>query len=53
VLAAVSAPSSLAAEFADEVGMTVVGFLRGDSMVIYAGAERITSGERTPQSVPG
>ncbi|TFD35268.1 formate dehydrogenase accessory sulfurtransferase FdhD [Cryobacterium sp. TMT1-62] len=53
VLAAVSAPSSLAAEFADEVGMTVVGFLRGDSMVIYAGVERITSGERTPQSVPG
>ncbi len=41
VLAAVSAPSSLAAEFAAEVGMTLVGFLRGDSMVIYAGAERI------------
>ncbi|TFC52252.1 formate dehydrogenase accessory sulfurtransferase FdhD [Cryobacterium sp. TMT1-21] len=43
VLAAVSAPSSLAAEFAAEVGMTLVGFLRGDSMVIYAGAERIDS----------
>jgi FdhD protein len=41
VLAAVSAPSSLAAEFAAEVGMTLVGFLRGDSMVIYAGEERI------------
>jgi FdhD protein len=42
VLAVVSAPSSLAAEFAAEVGMTLVGFLRGDSMVIYAGEERIT-----------
>jgi FdhD protein len=41
VLAAVSAPSSLAAELATEVGMTLVGFLRGSSMVIYVGAERI------------
>ncbi|MBX0300244.1 formate dehydrogenase accessory sulfurtransferase FdhD [Cryobacterium sp. 1639] len=44
VLAVVSAPSSLAAEFATEVGLTLVGFLRGDSMVIYAGEERITQG---------
>ncbi|ANP73772.1 formate dehydrogenase accessory sulfurtransferase FdhD [Cryobacterium arcticum] len=44
VLAAVSAPSSLSAEFAHEVGLTLVGFLRGDSMVIYAGEERITQG---------
>ena len=41
MLAAVSAPSSLAAEFASEVGMTLVGFLRGGSMVIYAGDERV------------
>ena len=41
VLAAVSAPSSLAAELATEVGMTLVGFLRGSSMVIYAGDERV------------
>ena len=40
-LAAVSAPSSLAAELATEVGMTLVGFLRGSSMVIYAGDERV------------
>ena len=45
VLAAVSAPSSLAAEFALEVGMTLVGFLRGSSMVIYAGDERIVETE--------
>jgi formate dehydrogenase assembly factor FdhD len=41
ILAAVSAPSSLAAELAAESGMTLVGFLRGASMVAYAGAERI------------
>jgi FdhD protein len=41
VLAAVSAPSSLAAELATEVGMTLVGFLRGSSMVIYAGGQRV------------
>jgi FdhD protein len=41
VLAAVSAPSTLAAEFADTVGMTLVGFLRGTSMNVYAGASRV------------
>ncbi len=45
VLAAVSAPSSLAAELAAELGMTLVGFLRGQSMVIYTGAERIVAVE--------
>ncbi|MGL4340563.1 MAG: formate dehydrogenase accessory sulfurtransferase FdhD [Rhodoglobus sp.] len=41
ILAAVSAPSSLAIDLATEVGMTVVGFLRGDSMVLYSGEQRI------------
>lgn len=41
VLAAVSAPSSLAAELAEEVGLTLVGFLRGPSMVVYAGRKRV------------
>ncbi|WP_203825266.1 formate dehydrogenase accessory sulfurtransferase FdhD [Actinoplanes palleronii] len=42
MLAAVSAPSTLAAELADEAGMTLVGFLRGQTMNVYAGAERVT-----------
>jgi FdhD protein len=40
-LAAVSAPSTLAAELADESGMTLVGFLRGTSMNVYTGADRV------------
>ncbi|MEU7529132.1 formate dehydrogenase accessory sulfurtransferase FdhD [Saccharothrix sp. NPDC042600] len=43
VLAAVSAPSSLAVELADEQGVTLVGFLRGDSMNVYAHHERVTA----------
>lgn len=42
MLAAVSAPSSLAAELATDAGLTLVGFLRGPSMVIYSRADRIT-----------
>jgi FdhD protein len=41
VLAAVSAPSSLAIDLAQESGMTVVGFMRGRSMVVYAGEQRV------------
>jgi FdhD protein len=41
VLAAVSAPSTLAVDLADEGGLTLVGFLRGPTFNIYAGAQRV------------
>ncbi|MEU1836526.1 formate dehydrogenase accessory sulfurtransferase FdhD [Micromonospora chersina] len=41
LLAAVSAPSTLAADLAEEAGMTLVGFLRGGTMNVYTGAQRV------------
>ncbi|MQA77009.1 MAG: formate dehydrogenase accessory sulfurtransferase FdhD [Streptosporangiales bacterium] len=41
MMVAVSAPSTLAVDLAADAGMTLVGFLRGDTMNVYAGAERL------------
>jgi FdhD protein len=41
-LAAVSAPSSLAVDLATQSGLTLVAFLRGDSMNVYSRADRVT-----------
>ncbi|MEV6275040.1 formate dehydrogenase accessory sulfurtransferase FdhD [Nocardia sp. NPDC051832] len=42
MLGAVSAPSSLAVDLAAESGLTLAGFLRGETMNIYTGAHRLT-----------
>jgi FdhD protein len=41
VLAAVSAPSSLAVDLASQSGITLVAFLRGDSMNVYTRPDRV------------
>jgi FdhD protein len=42
VIAAVSAPSSLAVDAAHRLGVTVAAFVRGDSYNVYSHPERIT-----------
>ena len=51
MLSAVSAPSSLAVELAEASGLTLVGFLRGASMNVYAHPERVTTSVRRPAPV--
>ncbi|KZM75805.1 formate dehydrogenase accessory sulfurtransferase FdhD [Nocardia terpenica] len=54
ILTAVSAPSSLAVDLAAETGLTLAGFLRGNTMNIYTGDHRITVNDPIPaKSTPG
>ena len=50
VLAAVSAPSSLAADLAADTGVTLVGFSRGKSLNAYVGQERLAPALTGPPS---
>ena len=43
MVAAVSAPSSLAIDLAGECGITLIGFLRGANFNIYTHPERVTT----------
>lgn len=41
ILASVSAPTALAVQFAERFGLTLIGYLRGRKMTVYAHPERV------------
>ena len=52
LVASVSAPSGLAVRLARELGLTLVGFLRGRRFLIYAGEQRLAPA-RAPAGITG
>ncbi len=51
ILACVSAPSGLAVRLAREMGMTLVGFLRGKRFIVYSAPERLLSPKELTKAV--
>ena len=49
VLSAVSAPSALAVELGEELGLTVIGFNRGETLNVYTRPDRVAVGEEDEQ----
>ncbi len=47
LLASISAPTTLAIELADRLGVTLVGYLRGSRMTIYTHPERVGAADGT------
>ena len=41
ILISRSAPTSLALELAERVGLTLIGYVRGDKLTVYTGSERV------------
>ena len=50
ILAAVSAPSSLAIEYCRDAGITLLGFCRGERVTVYAHEERVLGADLTNPS---
>jgi FdhD protein len=53
LVAAISAPSSLAIEFAERSNQALIAFLRPPAFRIYAGADRLLMAEQTPSGLRG